>query len=148
MRWWHDQLRADSFQIPCPVPVCPFDLFTGDNQTPNCGNRQMYGHLISRFKWYSYVQEAQSRVDPEGSVLRRRCYSVPGRQHLWTDTGHHKLSQPYIKIVWSQLVTHGGSFDSVFQCVPVIMQAFSEADCWYWWPKPQEVSWSTVSRFQ
>ena len=66
---------------------------------PNCGNRQMYGHLISRGIRVQYhrVQEAQSRVDPEGSVLRRlqiirrRCYSVPGPQHLWHIDGNHKL---------------------------------------------------------
>ncbi len=59
---------------------------------PNCGNRQMYGHLISRGIRVQYhrVQETQSRVDPEGSVLRRlqimrrRCYSVPGPQHYGT----------------------------------------------------------------
>lgn len=68
-------------------------------QFPYSGNRQMYGHLISRGIRVQFhrVQEAQSRVDPEGSVLRRlqnmsrRCYSVPGPQHLWHIDGHHKL---------------------------------------------------------
>lgn len=68
-------------------------------QFPNWGNRQMYGHLLSRGIRVQYhrVRESQSRVDPEGSVmrqlrnLRRRHYSVRGPQHLWHIDGHHKM---------------------------------------------------------
>ena len=68
-------------------------------QFPNWGNRQMYGHLLSRGIRVQYhrVRESQSRVDPEGSImcrlrnLRRRHYSVCGPQHLWHIDGHHKL---------------------------------------------------------
>ena len=68
-------------------------------QFPNWGNRQMYGHLISRGIRVQYhrVRESQSRVDPDGSImrrlrnLRRRHYSVRGPQHLWHINGHHKL---------------------------------------------------------
>lgn len=68
-------------------------------QFPNWGNRQMYGYLISqniRIQ-FSRVRESQSRVDPDGSILRRlstlrrRTYSVRGPQHLWHVDGHHKL---------------------------------------------------------
>ena len=66
---------------------------------PTWGVRQMYGHLISlgiRVQILR-VQESLSRVDPEGSFLRRlRClkrrrYSVPGPQSLWHIDGNHKL---------------------------------------------------------
>ena len=59
----------------------------------------MYGYLLSlniRVQ-FSRVRESQSRVDPEGSMmrrlfsLRRRSYSVCGPQHLWHIDGHHKL---------------------------------------------------------
>ena len=68
-------------------------------QFPNWGNRQMYGHLVShgiRIP-FSRVRESQSRVDPEGCMLRRlrnlrrRTYSVQGPQHLWHIDGNHKL---------------------------------------------------------
>ena len=69
------------------------------NQFPNWGNRQMYGYLISQNIRLQFcrVRESQSRVDPEGSMmrrlttLRRRTYSVRGPQHLWHVDGHHKL---------------------------------------------------------
>ena len=65
----------------------------------NWGNRQMYGHLISQGVRVPFhrVREAQRRIDPQGSVMRRlrslsrRCYSVPGPQHLWHIDGNHKL---------------------------------------------------------
>ncbi len=68
-------------------------------QFPNCGNRQMYGHLLSKGIRVQYhrVGESQYRIDPEGSVLRRlrtikrRKYSVKGPQHLWHIDGNHKL---------------------------------------------------------
>lgn len=68
-------------------------------QYPNWGNRQMYGYLLSQNLrvQFSRVRESQSRVDPNGSVLRslfslqRRSYSVCGPQHLWHIDGHHKL---------------------------------------------------------
>ena len=55
-------------------------------QFPNWGNRQMYGYLFSQNirVQYSRVGELQSRVDPDGSMmrqlltLRRRSYSVSG----------------------------------------------------------------------
>lgn len=66
---------------------------------PNWGNRQMYGYLLSQNLRVQYhrVREAQSRVDPHGSALRRltcinrRSYSVQGPQHLWHVDGNHKL---------------------------------------------------------
>ena len=42
---------------------------------PGWGNRQMYGYLVSRGiqiqQIHDFVHESQSRVDPEGSVMRR-----------------------------------------------------------------------------
>ncbi len=66
---------------------------------PGWGNRQMYEHLVSRGVRVQFqrVRESQSRVDPEGSVLRRlhhlhrRQYHVRGPQHLWHVDGNHKL---------------------------------------------------------
>ena len=66
---------------------------------PGWGNRQMYGYLVSRGIRIQQirVRESQSRVDPEGSVMRRlhsirrRQYSVQGPQHLWHIDGNHKL---------------------------------------------------------
>lgn len=76
------------------------EIVVGAQQNfPNWGNRQMYGHLISlgiRVPFHR-VRESQSRVDPEGSImrklrnLRRRCYNVRGPQHLWHIDGNHKL---------------------------------------------------------
>ena len=63
---------------------------------PNWGNRQMYGHLNVRVQFHR-VRESQSRIDPEGTMMRRlqhlkrRSYSVRGPQHLWHIDGHHKL---------------------------------------------------------
>ena len=57
----------------------------------------MYGYLISQNIRLQFcrVRESQSRVDPEGSMmrrtLRRRTYSVRGPQHLWHVDGHHEL---------------------------------------------------------
>ena len=42
-------------------------------QFANWGNRQMYGHLLGcgmRVQFHR-VRESQSRVDPEGSIMRR-----------------------------------------------------------------------------
>ena len=39
-------------------------------QFPMCGKCQMQGHLIAR-GYRVHIREAQRRVDPEGSVLRR-----------------------------------------------------------------------------
>lgn len=72
---------------------------TMQEQFPNWGNRQMYGYLISQNVriQFSRVRESQSRVDPNGSMmrrlfsLRRRAYSVHGPQHLWHVDRHHKL---------------------------------------------------------
>ena len=68
-------------------------------QFPNAGNRQMYGLLSSRGVRVQFhrIRESQSRVDPEGSFMRRlhclyrRRYSVAGPQHLWHIDGNHKL---------------------------------------------------------
>ena len=54
------------------------------HEFPNWGNRQMYGYLISRNIRVQFhrVRESQSRIDPEGSTmrklqhLRRRTYSM------------------------------------------------------------------------
>ena len=72
-------------------------ITTLQQQFPNWGNRQMYGlHCGMRVQFHC-VRESQSRIDPEGSMmrrlqcLRRRSYSVPGPQHLWHVDGNHKL---------------------------------------------------------
>ena len=61
--------------------------------------QQQYGHLLSRGIRIQFhrVRESQSRIDPEGTVLRRlktlkrRRHGVKGPQHLWHIDGHHKL---------------------------------------------------------
>ena len=66
---------------------------------PMCGNRQMQGHLLSRgFRIQQQrIREAQRRVDPEGSLMRRlrtvnrRQYQVPAPLSLWHIDGNHKL---------------------------------------------------------
>ena len=74
-------------------------IYGVQQQFPNWGNRLMYGHLISigvRVQ-FNRVRESQSRIDPEGSFLRklrilsRRKYSVPGPLWLWHIDGYHKL---------------------------------------------------------
>ena len=68
-------------------------------QFPLCGNRQMLGHLLARGLRVQQirVREAQRRVDPEGSVMRRlrtinrRSYSVAAPRNLWHIDGNHKL---------------------------------------------------------
>jgi len=68
-------------------------------QFPGWGNRHMYGHLLSRGikVQFQRVRESQSRIDPEGTAMRRlhhlqrRRYCVPGPQHLWHIDGNHKL---------------------------------------------------------
>ena len=68
-------------------------------QFPLCGNRQMLGHLLARGLRVQQirVREAQRRVDPEGSVMRRlrtinrRSYSVVAPRGLWHIDGNHKL---------------------------------------------------------
>lgn len=68
-------------------------------QFPMCGNRQMQGHLLARgYRIQQHrIREAQRRVDPQGSVLRRlnairrRVYSVPAPLSLWHIDGNHKL---------------------------------------------------------
>ena len=66
---------------------------------PMCGNQQMQGHLISRGLRVQQlrIREAQLRVDPEGSLMRRlrtvnrRQYQVPAPLSLWHIDGNHKL---------------------------------------------------------
>lgn len=66
---------------------------------PTWGVRQMYGHLVSLGIRVQFVRvrESLSRVDPQGSFmrrlrhLRRRKYSVAGPQSLWHIDGNHKL---------------------------------------------------------
>ena len=68
-------------------------------QFPLCGNRQMLGHLLARGLRVQQirVREAQRRVDPEGSVMRRlrtinrRSYSIAAPRSLWHIDGNHKL---------------------------------------------------------
>ena len=85
----------------CSLNDGELDLLVADiqQQFPNAGNRQMYGHLWSRGVRVQFhrVRESQSRIDPEGSFMRqlqhlyRRRYSVKGPQHLWHIDGNHKL---------------------------------------------------------
>ena len=66
---------------------------------PMCGNRQMQGHLLSHgFRVQQQrIRDAQRRVDPEGSIMRRlhavnrRQYCVPAPLSLWHIDGNHKL---------------------------------------------------------
>lgn len=78
---------------------------------PNCGIRNMKGHLRSRnlrVKWED-VRSSLWRVDPEGilnrsislTIINRRTYSVPGPLALWHVDGNHKL------VRWG-LIVHGG----------------------------------------
>ena len=83
-------------------------ITTLQQQFPNWGNRQMYGYLLHcgmRVQFHR-VRESQSRIDPEGSmmrrlVLRRRSYFVPGPQHLWHVDGNHKLIRWYNNFSYS-----------------------------------------------
>ena len=77
------------------------DSLVGEIQTqfPMCGNRQMQGHLLARgYRIQQHrIREAQRRVDPEGSNLRRlstinrRVFSVPAPSSLCHIDGNHKL---------------------------------------------------------
>ncbi len=66
---------------------------------PNCGNRQMQGHLLARGYRVQQerVREAQRTIDPEGSMMRRlrltnrREYHVAAPRSLWHMDGNHKL---------------------------------------------------------
>lgn len=66
---------------------------------PTAGNRQMCGLLrLSGIRiQFHRIREAQRRVDPEGSFMRRLyslyrpMYSVAGPQHLWHIDGNRKL---------------------------------------------------------
>lgn len=72
-------------------------VHTIQSSHPDCGNRQMVGHLVARgiVVQQHRVREAQRRIDPEGSALRRlrainqRQYSVPGPGALWHIDGNH-----------------------------------------------------------
>ncbi len=68
-------------------------------QFPSWGNRLMYSYILScgvRVQFHR-VREAQARIDPVGSFMRRlshlqrRRYAVPGPQALWHIDGNHKL---------------------------------------------------------
>ena len=69
------------------------------NHFPNCGNRRMEGQLLALgFRIQQHrIQEAQRRVDPEGSMLRRlnalqrHVYMVAAPLSLWHIDGNHKL---------------------------------------------------------
>ena len=66
---------------------------------PNCGNKQLQGHLLSQGYRVQQqrIRDAQRRIDPEGSVIRRlrvinrREYRVAAPQSLWHMDGNHKL---------------------------------------------------------
>ena len=69
------------------------------SQFPMCGNRQMQGHLLARGHRVQQirVREAQRRVDPQGTIIRRlhalnrREYSVLSPRSLYHIDGNHKL---------------------------------------------------------
>ena len=77
------------------------DVIVGEIQAqfPTCGNRQMQGHLLARgIRVQQHrIREAQRRVDPTGSLMRRlrtihrRSYHVNGPLALWHIDGNHKL---------------------------------------------------------
>ena len=66
---------------------------------PNCGNKQLQGHMLSQVYRVQQqrIRDAQRRIDPEGSVMRRlravnrREYRVAAPQSLWHMDGNHKL---------------------------------------------------------
>ena len=105
--------RMSAFNLSIRATYAPInddrldELIIGvQHQFPNWGNRQMYGHLLSlgiRVQ-YNRVRESQSRVDPEGSTMRRLCnlrrrqYTVRGPQHMWHIDGHHKLIRYHITV--------------------------------------------------
>lgn len=68
---------------------------------PMCGNHQMEGQLLAwGFRIQQHrIREAQRRVDPEGSILRRlnalqrRVYKVAAPLSLWHIDGNHKLGK-------------------------------------------------------
>ncbi len=68
-------------------------------QFPTCGNRQMQGYLNARGVRVQQhrVREAQRRIDPSGSMIRRlscinrRTYQVNGPLALLHIDGNHKL---------------------------------------------------------
>ena len=68
-------------------------------QFPTCGNRQLQGYLVSRGLrvQQNRIKEAQRRIDPEGSIMRRlsvmhrRSYNVPAPRSLYHIDGNHKL---------------------------------------------------------
>ncbi len=75
------------------------------SQFPTCGNKQMMGHLQSRGYRVQQirVREAQRRVDPIGTIVRRlnrREYSVAGPRSFYHIDGHHKLIRYALVIVF------------------------------------------------
>ena len=99
-------------------------MVTGiQTQFPMCGNRQMQGHLLAhgiRVQQHR-IREAQRRVDPCGSVMRRlrvinrRQYQVNGPGALWHIDGNHKLIRFVIMYMthWSKCF----STDTMYKCV-------------------------------
>ena len=69
------------------------------DQFPACGNRQMYGHLLSQGYRVQQrrIRESQRRTCPEGTMmrrlgcLRRRQYKVAAPRSLYHIDGNHKL---------------------------------------------------------
>ena len=69
------------------------------DQFPTCGNRQMYGHLLSQGHRVQQrrIRECQCRTCPEGTMmrrlgcLRRREYKVAAPCSLYHIDGNHKL---------------------------------------------------------
>lgn len=74
-------------------------VITIQDQFPNCGNRQMYGHLLSQGYRVQQerIRESQRRTCPEGTMmrrlgcLRRRQYKVAAPRSLYHIDGNHKL---------------------------------------------------------
>ena len=97
MREYHLSIR-DTYS---DISDAELDAIVSETQRqyPAWGNRQMYGSLLSRGirVQFQRVREAQCRIDPNGTMLRRlhhlqrRRYSVRGPQHLWNMDGNHKL---------------------------------------------------------
>lgn len=69
------------------------------DQFPMCGNRQMYGQLLSQGHRVQQckIRESQRRTCPEGTMmrrlgcLRRRQYKVAAPRSLYHIDGNHKL---------------------------------------------------------
>eukprot|EP00112_Aurelia_sp_Birch-Aquarium-sp1_P027020 Seg997.11 transcript_id=Seg997.11/GoldUCD/mRNA.D3Y31 product="hypothetical protein" protein_id=Seg997.11/GoldUCD/D3Y31 len=101
------QRRVAEFELPTrqhdPLSDMELDTIVSEilGTFPNCGYRQMKGHLTAKglhIQW-SRITDSMRRVFPEGilmrtlglTAVRRRVYSVRAPLSLWHIDGNHKL---------------------------------------------------------